>query len=315
MTNEDRSRELRAVTRRVVDTYRDHGGINRSGEKDLPSHELVGSILAELLAIVFPGYHGAPVPHDADLEVLVGARIDRVGRHLEEAVERTLRFCHQADCVCEELWDLAGAAPGPDRFRQAARFVTMGFLERLPGVRELLAGDVRAAYEGDPAATNTEEVILCYPGVLAVTIHRLAHPLHRLGVPLLPRMMNEWAHRETGVDIHPGASIGPGFFIDHGSGVVIGETTVIGRRVKLYQSVTLGALSFRRNPDGTLVKGGKRHPTIGDDVTIYANATILGGDTVIGDGAVIGGGAWVTSSVPPGARIKVGIEPPRTPAG
>jgi serine O-acetyltransferase len=162
---------------------------------------------------------------------------------------------------------------------------------------------VRAAFEGDPAATSWEEIILCYPGVYAVTVHRLAHPLHGLGVPLLPRMMSEWAHRQTGIDIHPGAGIGASFFIDHGTGVVIGETTHIGDRVKLYQGVTLGALSFPRNPDGTLVKGGQRHPTIGDDVTIYAGATILGGETVIGNGAVIGGGTWITGSVAAGARV------------
>ncbi|HPF71229.1 MAG TPA: serine acetyltransferase [Candidatus Krumholzibacteria bacterium] len=305
MTNEDRSRSLRDLTARLVASYRDDGGINRAGEKDLPSHELVAGILAELLAVVFPGYHGAPVPRDADLEVLTAARIDRIASHLEEAVERTLRFCHQADCVCEQLWELSGIAEGPDRFKDAARYVTLAFLKQLPEVRGLLAGDVQAAYEGDPAATNTEEVILCYPGVLAVAVHRLAHPLQRLGVPLLPRMMSEWAHRQTGVDIHPGASIGPRFFIDHGTGVVIGETTDIGAGVKIYQSVTLGALSFQRNPDGTLVKGGKRHPTLGDGVTVYANATILGGETVIGAGAVIGGGAWVTSSVPAGGRVTI----------
>lgn len=297
MTDQERSRDLREITGQMVATYREHGGINRAGEKDLPGPELVEGIVAELLAVVFPGYHGAPVPHDADLEVLVGARLDRIGRHLQEAIERTLRFCHQADCVCEELWELSGAEPGPNRFRDAARFVTMAYLRGLPEVRVLLAGDVQAAYEGDPAATNTEEIILCYPGVLAVAVHRLAHPLYRLGVPLLPRMMSEWAHSGTGVDIHPGARIGPMFFIDHGTGVVVGETTVIGRRVKLYQGVTLGALSFPKNPDGTLVKGGKRHPTLGDGVTVYAGATILGGETVIADGAVIGGGAWVTSSV------------------
>ncbi|MBK8166812.1 MAG: hypothetical protein IPK64_12790 [bacterium] len=170
-------------------------------------------------------------------------------------------------------------------------------------IRELAAGDVRAAFEGDPAAGSWEEVILCYPGVLAVTVHRLAHPLHGLGVPLLPRMVSEWAHRQTGIDIHPGAEIGPEFFIDHGTGVVIGETTRIGAGVKIYQGVTLGALSFPRNPDGSLVKGGRRHPTIGDGVTIYASATILGGGTEIGAGAVIGGGTWITSSVPAGGRI------------
>ncbi|MFN2369944.1 MAG: serine O-acetyltransferase [Candidatus Krumholzibacteriia bacterium] len=297
MTDQERSRDLREITGQLVATYREHGGINRAGEKDLPGPELVEGIVAELLAVVFPGYHGAPVPHDADLEVLVGARLDRIGRHLQEAIERTLRFCHQTGCVCEELWELSGAEPGPNRFRDAARFVTMAYLRGLPEVRVLLAGDVQAAYEGDPAATNTEEIILCYPGVLAVAVHRLAHPLYRLGVPLLPRMMSEWAHSGTGVDIHPGARIGPMFFIDHGTGVVVGETTVIGRRVKLYQGVTLGALSFPKNPDGTLVKGGKRHPTLGDGVTVYAGATILGGETVIAAGAVIGGGAWVTSSV------------------
>lgn len=305
MTDGNRSRDLRDLTARLVASYAEHGGINRAGEKDLPSHELVAGILGELLAVAFPGYHGAPVPRTADLEVLTAARIDRIESHLEEAVARTLRFCHQADCVCEKLWELAGVPAGPDRFADAARFVTMTYLKQLPDIRALLAADVRAAYEGDPAAANTEEVILCYPGVLAVAVHRLAHPLQRLGVPLLPRMMNEWAHRETGVDIHPGASIGPAFFIDHGTGVVIGETTVIGAGVKLYQSVTLGALSFQRNPDGSLVKGGKRHPTLGDGVTVYANATILGGETVIGDGAVIGGGAWVTSSVPAGGRVTI----------
>jgi len=174
----------------------------------------------------------------------------------------------------------------------------------LPAIRALLDTDVQAAFEGDPAASNMEEIILCYPGVRATVVHRLAHPLYRLGVPLLPRIMNEWAHSLTGCDIHPGADIGPYFFIDHGTGVVIGETTVIGRRVKIYQGVTLGALSFSRNPDGTLVKGGKRHPTLADGVTIYANATILGGETLIGEGAVIGGGAWITGPVPAGARIK-----------
>ncbi|MCP4571033.1 MAG: serine acetyltransferase [bacterium] len=305
MTDDDRTREQEELTGRLVASYRELGAVNRSDEKDLPAQARIVAILNELLALVFPGYHGAPVPHDLDLTVITGARVARVALELEDTIERTLRFCHQADCVCEELWEIAGSGTGDDRFAAAARAVTWAYMQQLPEVRDLVAGDVRAAYEGDPAATNTEEVILCYPGLMAVTVHRLAHPLHRLGVPLLPRMMNEWAHRETGVDIHPGATVGPEFFIDHGSGVVVGETTEIGRRVKLYQGVTLGALSFRRNPDGSLVKGGKRHPTIGDDVTIYANATILGGETVVGAGAVIGGGAWVTSSVDAGARITV----------
>ena len=303
MTNEDRIGRVRELTRRVVETYRTLGGINRLGEKNLPAQDSIVEILEDLRALVFPGYFGPPVPADADLELLVAGRLDGVSRRLVRAVRRTLEFCHQNGCVCEELWPDEGPLTGPDRFEAAATRVTDEYLARLPVIREQLARDVQAAYEGDPAATNLEEVILCYPGVMAVSVHRLAHPLHRAGVPLLPRIMSEWAHRMSGVDIHPGAEIGRSFFIDHGTGVVIGETTRIGDRVKIYQGVTLGALSFPRNPDGTLVKGGKRHPDIGDDVTIYAGATILGGETVIGPGAVIGGGTWITESVAAGERV------------
>ncbi len=303
MTNEDRSRKLRELTRDVVDTYHDIGGINRIGEKNLPSQAAVVTILEELLAVVFPGYHGDPLPMNADLEVLVGARLDAIARSLSAVIERTLKFCHQLDCECEKLWQMVGEVDPDQRFKVAADHVTMLYLGQLPEIRRLLALDVQAAFEGDPAATNTEEVILCYPGVTAISVHRLAHPLQKLGVPLVPRMMSEWAHHRSGADIHPGADIGERFFIDHGTGVVIGETTSIGADVKIYQGVTLGALSFPRNPDGTLIKGGKRHPTIGDQVTIYANATILGGETVIGDHAVIGGGAWITESVAPGGKI------------
>jgi serine O-acetyltransferase len=184
-----------------------------------------------------------------------------------------------------------------------AREVVTAFFERLPEVMALIGADVEAAYEGDPAATCLEEIILAYPGVKAVFTYRIAHLLHGLGVPLIPRIMTEFAHNETGVDIHPGATIGRDFFIDHGTGVVIGETTVIGDRVKLYQGVTLGALSFPRDQRGTLVRGTKRHPTLEDDVVVYAGATILGGDTVVGRGSVIGGNIWLTTSVPPGSRV------------
>ena len=306
MTPREPHLHLRDLAARLVASYREDGVVNHADDTDLPNLTRVVPILEELLALIFPGYHGPPVPRDADLDVLVGERLDHAGRQLEDAIERTLRFCHRGGCNCEELWEVTGLTADGDRFTEAARAVTAAYLDHLPGIRALLAGDVRAAFEGDPAATNAEEVILCYPGVLAIAVHRLAHPLHSLGVPLLPRMMSEWAHQNTGVDIHPGATIGPEFFIDHGTGVVIGETTEVGRRVKLYQGVTLGALSFPRNPDGSLVKGGKRHPTIGDRVTIYANATILGGETVIGEGAVIGGGVWVTSSVGAGEKVTVG---------
>lgn len=303
LTNEDRSRQLRDLTRDVVGTYSELGGINRIGEKNLPSQTAVVAILEELLAVVFPGYHGDPLPEDADLEVLVGARLEGIARNLSAVIERTLKFCHQLDCECEKLWQMVGATGEDKPFKVAADHVTLAYLAQLPEIRRMLDLDVQAAFEGDPAATNTDEVILCYPGVMAISVHRLAHPLQNLGVPLVPRMMSEWAHHRTGADIHPGADIGQRFFIDHCTGVVIGETTEIGAEVKIYQGVTLGALSFRRNPDGTLIKGGKRHPSIGDRVTIYANATILGGETVVGPGAVIGGGSWITASVKPGEKI------------
>jgi serine O-acetyltransferase len=306
MTEQERRTRLRALTEQLVDSYRTVGGINLAGEKNLPSQATIVSILGELLALAFPGYHGEPVPREADLDLVVAARLDSLRRNLQDVIERTLTHCAQHGCGCIELWDRQNEPGGTtaERIGRAARHLTLDYLDQLPAVRALLDADVAAAYVGDPAAANTEEIILCYPGVRATAVHRLAHPLYRLGVPLLPRIMSEWAHTVTGVDIHPGADIGPFFFIDHGTGVVIGETTVIGEKVKIYQGVTLGALSFPRNPDGSLVKGGKRHPTIGDRVTIYANATILGGDTHIGEGAVIGGGAWITASVPPGSKIK-----------
>ena len=239
-----------------------------------------------------------------DLDVLIGFRLDHLYRNLADVVENTLKFCGNVDCGCSTLWAADAEVPPKERLTETARQITLDYLENLPTIRFLLRKDIQAAFEGDPAATNSDEIILCYPGVLAIAVHRLAHPLYLLGVPLIPRMMSEWAHHRTGVDIHPGARIGARFFIDHGTGVVIGATCVIGENVKIYQSVTLGALSFPRKKDGTLVKGGRRHPTIGDGVTIYANATILGGDTYIGENAVIGGGAWITSSVPAGSLAK-----------
>ena len=188
--------------------------------------------------------------------------------------------------------------PGTD-----AKALVAAFRARLPEVKRLVATDVAAAYEGDPAATSPMEVVMAYPGLLAVTIHRLAHELYRLGVPIVPRIMSELAHSKTGIDIHPGATIGPRFFIDHGTGVVIGETTVIGSNVRLYQGVTLGGLSFAKDANGALVKGLKRHPNIGDNVVVYANATILGGETTIGHDSEIGGNVWLKDSVPPYSRV------------
>jgi serine O-acetyltransferase len=185
-----------------------------------------------------------------------------------------------------------------------AKAIVAEFIAALPEVRRLVETDVTAAYEGDPAATSPMEVVMAYPGLYAVTIHRLAHELYRLGVPVIPRIMSELAHSKTGIDIHPGATIGERFFIDHGTGVVIGETTVIGRNVKIYQGVTLGALSFAKDPQtGALVKGIKRHPNVEDNVVIYAGATILGGTTTIGHDSEIGGNVWLKDSVPPNSRV------------
>lgn len=216
------------------------------------------------------------------------------------------------DCSCREevisreLLRLAGdVAPEADALR-----IVDGFWAAMPEVRRRLATDITAAYEGDPAAQSESEVIVAYPGLYATTVHRLAHELHRLQVPIVPRIMAELAHSRTGIDIHPGATIGDRFFIDHGTGVVIGETTVIGRNVKLYQGVTLGALSFEKDPvTGTLVKGVKRHPNVEDNVVIYAGATILGGDTTIGHDSEIGGNVWLKASVPPFSRV-YNKEPP-----
>jgi serine O-acetyltransferase len=182
------------------------------------------------------------------------------------------------------------------------------FLRRLPEIRQLLLRDVQAAYDGDPAASNLDEVILAYPGLLAVSVYRIAHALFDLGVPMMARIMTEWAHSKTGCDIHPGAKIGPAFFIDHATGVVIGETTEIGEGVKLYQGVTLGALSFPRDAAGQIIRGRKRHPTVEEGSTLYANATVLGGQTVVGAGSVIGGSVFLTHTVP--ARSRVSLKEP-----
>jgi serine O-acetyltransferase len=217
--------------------------------------------------------------------------------------------------MCVQIWhaityilESQSQEVNEDATRRLARHKTFLFMRRIKAIREILQSDVEAAYDGDPAATNTDEVILAYPGLLAITVHRIAHELSLLEVPLLPRIMSEYAHSQTGIDIHPGAKIGKHFFIDHGTGVVIGETTDIGENVKIYQGVTLGALSFPKDERGRLIRGTKRHPTLEDDVTIYANATILGGTTVIGKGAIIGGNVFITSSVP--SKCTVSLKSP-----
>ena len=242
-------------------------------------------ILRLLREVVYPGYHGDCTLRSESLSVHLADVLFRVHQHLADQIERAL------------------APENPSGASARAAGLAMDLVEALPEIADMVADDVRAAFDGDPAATGFDEIILAYPGVMAVFTYRIAHALHLAGVPLIPRMMTESAHRETGVDIHPGARIGRSFFIDHGTGTVIGETTDIGNNVKLYQGVTLGALSFPKNERGELIRGTKRHPTVEDDVVIYAGATILGGETVVGRGSVIGGSVWLTSSVPPGVRV------------
>ena len=243
-----------------------------------------------LRAVLFPGYVGEPDVRREGLLFHLGATLDRAIRVIREQIERGLCF---SGCLI------------PDHCPTCAKRadeLTAHFVARLPEVRRLLATDVQAAYEGDPAATSPDEAIFCYPGILAVTIQRLAHELYVLGVPLIPRILTEHAHSLTGIDIHPGAAIGERFFIDHGTGVVIGETCVIGRNVRIYQGVTLGAKSFPMDAEGHPIKGIPRHPIVEDDVIIYSGATVLGRVT-IGAGSTVGGNVWLTQSVPPGSRV------------
>ena len=252
-----------------------------------PDRKTVVRIVKALQALMFPlcfSRENPYMPDDALLCMAMG--------ELEQQIVAALEFQQEAGCKCRE---------------EAAR-LTERYAERLPEVRWKLQLDIEALYEGDPAASCREEVVICYPGFYAISIYRLAHELYLLEVPLIPRIMTEFAHERTGIDIHPGATVGEYFFIDHGTGIVVGETTILGNHVKLYQGVTLGARSFELDENGNPVKKIKRHPNIGNHVVIYANATILGGDTVIGDGCVIGGNSWVTHSVRPGSTVVYGNE-------
>jgi len=291
--------QLPELTERIVDTYTEVGTINHLGHCPLPNYDVIIQVVEDLQEIIYPGYRRHEGLHQGNVGYYVGALVDRLHDRLTTQIGRALRHEAHAPCRGELLVD----------YEALGQAKTIQFLDELPDLRRLLALDVQAAYDGDPAVKNPDEVIFCYPGLMAITVYRLAHLLHLLDIPLIPRMMTEWAHSRTGIDIHPGATIGRHFFIDHGTGVVIGETCEIGDHVKLYQGVTLGALSFPTDGDGHIVRGNKRHPTIEDRVIIYANATVLGGQTVIGADSVIGSSVWLTRSVPP--RTTVVLEKPR----
>ncbi|MCJ7635188.1 serine acetyltransferase, partial [Candidatus Bathyarchaeota archaeon] len=260
-----------------------------------PSKDSVIRSLKDLLTILFPGYQGNTVITQSNIRPYTDKTLRRVHRRLMREIDRSLKYVCIRELKCPT-----------DVCHRLAEIVVGDFLESIPSIRDLLKGDIQAAYDGDPAARNVDEIILSYPCVLAISTYRIAHELHIRGVPLVPRIMSEYAHSVTGIDIHPGAKIGRNFFIDHGTGVVVGETTEIGNSVRIYQGVTLGAMSIPRG--GQTIRGKKRHPTIEDDVIIYSGATILGGDTVIGRGSVIGVNVWVTSSLP--RNTIVTISPP-----
>ncbi len=284
---------LPEITEAVVASYHEAPRTTHLGHKPLPSREAVGEILCDLLDLLYPGYWRRQNLHLGNIEYHAGALIDGLHDKLTIQVARAMH--HE--------YDLTHPDEAPIDLEGMAQQRTVELLRKLPDFRALLEKDVQAAFEGDPAAKSHHEIIFCYPGLEAVSVYRIAHELLLLGVPLIPRMMAEHAHSRTGIDIHPGARIGPGFFIDHGTGVVIGETCDIGTNVKLYQGVTLGALSFPRDANGNIIRGMKRHPTLEDEVVVYANATILGGDTVIGKNAVIGSNVWLTQSVAPSTVV------------
>lgn len=287
--------ELTARIDALIDSYHAHGGITHIDERSLPRRDSVINITRDLLSLVFPGFFSDDVITASNLRYLTGTRIDELYHLLTVEVGRALRHaCTRAE-ECDE-----------NECEAHAQRVAGWLIDALPELRRLITTDVQAAYHGDPACYSPEEAIICYPGLRAIAIQRIAHVLHSYRIPLIPRIMTEYAHHETGVDIHPGATIGEYFFIDHATGVVIGETCHIGIHVKIYQGVTLGAKSFP--DDARDIRGIRRHPTIEDNVVIYANATILG-DITIGAGSTIGGNTWITRDVAP--HSIVAIEPPK----
>ena len=316
---------------RIVESYFSDDRTRHIDRGDFPSRAEVVQIIEMLLELSYPGYYGRQNLTRHNVRFHVGELLPRLSEKLHAQIKQAL--CYQAESSngckghdrsngtnsADRSTDTNGSTDGngghnsnrssrhhsESLCESRSREATMAFLEKIPTIRELLAGDVQAAYDGDPAAVNTDEAILAYPGVLAVTVYRYAHELYLMGVPLIPRTMTEWAHQMTGVDIHPGATIGRSLFIDHGTGVVIGETSEIGDNAKFYQGVTLGALSFAKDERGRLIRGHKRHPTLKDHVTIYANATVLGGETVLGEHSMVGASVFLTSSIPDNAMVRL----------
>lgn len=281
----------------IVESYNQYGGINLEGTTHFPNRETVVSILKDIQTIIFPGFHRAESLDKTCLRYVMGERINRIVTQLTRETKKALLYVCTKSCV------------NNDTCTMLAERTALSLIEELPEIRRKINLDAKAALEGDPAARSVEEVILSYPGLEAILVHRIANFLFKNGVPIIPRIMSEYVHGKTGIDIHPGAQIGESFFIDHGTGLVIGETCIIGNHVKVYQGVTLGALSVKKE-----MADKKRHPTIEDNVTIYPGATILGGSTVIGKGSIIGGNVWVIKTVPPGSTVRYQqIDEPESP--
>lgn len=295
MTKQFDNSHLNRLTEAINQTYVDMVGVNHIDGGNLPHRsEIVGS-LEKILEIIFPGF-------DRKLP----SSLEDVARQTPKLLEEVYHSLY--DQICRVFYYQCGTGRDCQNCDATERIKTSiyALLDFLPQLREIVKRDVASAYAGDPAASSYDEIILSYPGIKAITIQRLAHVLYQTQTPLIPRMMTEYAHGITGIDIHPGAALGQGVFIDHGTGVIIGETAVIGDNVRIYQGVTLGALNFPKDACGMLIKGAKRHPTIGNNVTIYAGAAVLG-DIVIGDNCVIGGNVWLTESLPPGTKVTASI--------
>jgi serine O-acetyltransferase len=288
--------KLAQIIEKILATYTDDKAINHIEGPNLPAREAVEEIVVDLLNVVFPGYYEKLEISREEVNIYIWERIVATYHSLSREIAKSLKTISELAQKTDE--DLTAIAVQK----------TLAFLLRIPHVRTKLTGDVGAAFDGDPAAKSFDEIILCYPGLAAIAVYRIAHELYLLEIPLIPRIMAEFAHSKSGIDIHPGARIGDNFFIDHGTGVVIGETSEIGNNVRIYQGVTLGALSFKKDQQGRVVKGGKRHPTIEDNVVIYAGATILGGETIVGRNSIIGGNVWLLESVP--ANTTITHQPP-----
>lgn len=290
MKSTDNQPDFDRIVQEIVRTYEGDSGTNFIDVKNLPVRDKIIEIIELLMEVLFPGYTGKRRVTRENVQSVVLELLVILRRELAEQIELALRHnCRMQECPTCDCANLA--------VQYAAEL-----LNRIPRIREMLKGDVQAAFDGDPAAKSFEEIVISYPHLFAIAIHRVAHELNHMDVPMIPRIMSEHAHSKTGIDIHPGAHIGRNFFIDHGTGVVIGETAIIGDYVKIYQGVTLGALSFPRDERGQIIRDRKRHPTLEDNVTVYAEATILG-DIVIGAGSVIGGNVWIRESAPPGTII------------